>query len=161
MGPSELDHDQEMATTSPCPEIGRLIGYWRSIHPAGGLPGRQHLDPADIPDLLPNLWLVDVVGSPQRFRVRLTGTAIVSYIGRDFTGLWLDALYPDFENTAAHRQLMTCIAEQRPMICTAKIMSNPEKTYARAQRVHLPLASDGRNPDMILSLTRYLPANEL
>lgn len=161
MGPSELEHDDEMATAIPCQEIGRLIDYWRSIRPADRLPGRQHLDPADIPELLPNLWLVDVVGPPVRFRVRLTGTAIVSYIGRDFTGMWLDRLYPDFENTPAHRQLVTCIAEQRPMICTAKVMSNPEKTYARAQRVHLPLARDGQTPDMILSLTRYLHASEV
>ncbi|MGD1876654.1 MAG: hypothetical protein ACFB13_04040 [Kiloniellaceae bacterium] len=65
-----------MATTAAftlpkgaAPKIKALFDYWQSIHPAarpGGsgdeasLPGRQHLDPIDIPELLPNIWMIDV-----------------------------------------------------------------------------------------------------
>ena len=60
------------------PEIVALYDYWRSKAPADGtLPGRKHIDPLDIPTLLPHIWLVDVVDAPRRFRVRLLGTALV------------------------------------------------------------------------------------
>lgn len=35
------------------PKIRAAYDYWRRIHPAQGLPGRQHFDPANIPRLLP------------------------------------------------------------------------------------------------------------
>jgi hypothetical protein len=65
------------------PEIVALFDYWRSKAPAEGtLPGRRHIDPLDVPRLLPHIWLVDVVDEPRRFRVRLLGTALVE------TGTW-------------------------------------------------------------------------
>src|SRR3546814_18827524 len=61
------------------PKIKALLAYWQSIHPAGGgLPGRRHLDPVDIPELLPNIWMIDVKRGPLRFRFRLVGTEIRS-----------------------------------------------------------------------------------
>src|SRR5204863_3178147 len=51
------------------PKIARAFAYWRSIHPAPGvLPGRQHLDPMAIPDVLPGVWLLDVERAPLRRR---------------------------------------------------------------------------------------------
>ena len=59
------------------PKVSALYEYWKSITPdPGRLPGRQHLDPADIPTLLPNIWLLDVLEAPLRFRYRLIGTEI-------------------------------------------------------------------------------------
>lgn len=71
-----------------------LFCYWTSVHPAKGLPGRQHIDPLDIPDLLPGLWLLDVQHDPFRLRYRLVGTAIVQAYGRETTGQWLDESHP-------------------------------------------------------------------
>ena len=153
---SQLDPGHDIAPGSYCEEIRRLADYWRHIHPAEGLPGRQHLDPLDIPDLLANLWLVDVHRSPWRFRVRLIGTAIVSFVGADHTGQWMHEVFSGFEKTDAHRDLVTCVTDGRPIACTARLVSDPERTHVRAQRIHLPLATDGRTPDMILSLTQYL-----
>jgi len=36
-------------------KLQHLHDYWLSIHPGTGLPGRQHLDPADLPGLLARL----------------------------------------------------------------------------------------------------------
>src|SRR5215470_6859111 len=64
---------------APHPRIARLIEHWRALAPGPGLlPGRQHFDPMQVRDLLPHLWLLDVVaGPPRRFRFRLVGGAIV------------------------------------------------------------------------------------
>lgn len=153
---SRPDPGDDIAPGSCCEGVRRLAEYWEHIRPAGRLPGRQHLDPLDIPDLLANLWLVDVHRSPWRFRVRLIGTAIVSFVGADHTGQWMHEVFPGFEKTGAYRDLVACAADGRPVARTARLVSNPERTYVRAQRIHLPLAADGRTPDMILSLTQYL-----
>ena len=69
-----------------------LYDYWHGRRPGARLPGRQHLDPLDIPGLLPNLMLVDVA-APDDLRFRLVGTALVGWFGRDTTGLALEDVY--------------------------------------------------------------------
>lgn len=39
----------------PYPQLQRLLDYWKAKGPAGALPGRQHIDPLDLPDLLSNI----------------------------------------------------------------------------------------------------------
>jgi hypothetical protein len=138
------------------PETNALFDHWRSIHPpGGGLPGRQHFDPAKVPQLLRNIWLVDVARAPCRFRVRLLGTAIVEFVGSDDTGKWLHEIYGDFEGSEPHRCMCTCARDGRPAFQKSNIQSNPEKSYVIAERLYLPLAADGHTPDMLLNMTLY------
>lgn len=139
------------------PDIGELVAYWRRIHPAAGLPGRRHFDPADIPALLPHIWLMDVFRAPWRFRIRLVGTAVVAFSGRDTTGRWCDEAFPGFEQSEAYIHIVECAERGVPTFCTARLLVKND--HRLSQRVHLPLAADGRTVDVILSLTRYvLPA---
>ena len=68
-----------MTATEPHPKIRRMIAHWESLAPGPGiLPGRQHFDPIQVPDLLPHIWLIDVERGPMlRFRYRLLGTALI------------------------------------------------------------------------------------
>lgn len=71
--------------------VHRLHEYWRSKAGAdGSVPQRRDIDPTDLPDLLPNLMLVDVERDPLRFRYRLVGTRVVDFSYHDFTGTYLD-----------------------------------------------------------------------
>jgi len=151
------NQDETLPLEASCPEIRALFTYWQTIHPDRGLPGRQHFDPLDVPSLLPHVWLIDVHRSPWRFRFRLAGTAIVDFLGRENTGKWCEEVYEDFENTDAYRYMLNCAETGRPMYRTGKLLSRPDRTYIRAQRLHLPLAADGETTDIILSMTRYLP----
>lgn len=136
------------------PDIAALVAYWQRIHPAEGLPGRQHFDPVDVPALLPHIWLMDVHRNPWRFRVRLVGTAIVAFSGRDSTGRWCDEAFPTFARSEAYTHIVACADRGIPSFCTAKLLVKDD--HRLSQRVHLPLAADGRQVDMILSLTRYI-----
>src|SRR3546814_7649374 len=87
------------------PKIKALYDYWQSIRPNDlALPGRRHFDPLDIPELLPNIWMLDVKRDPLRFRFRLIGTEIVRFTGRDSTGQWLDEVYPGYAESDAFRR---------------------------------------------------------
>ena len=48
------------------PRLQRLYEYWRSKVRDRRLPARADIDPLDIPDLLSNLVLIDVVGEGLR-----------------------------------------------------------------------------------------------
>ena len=134
------------------PKVRALFDYWRSVHPReGGLPGRQHIDPIDIPHLLPNVWLIDVKRNPYRFRFRLVGTLIVNYAGEDNTGKWFDERLPDFDPSV----FIDVVETGKPSWSRGRSKMRPEKDYYELERVRLPLASDGRTVDMILSLTVF------
>jgi len=147
------------------PKIRALFDYWRSIHPAGAgqggpLPGRRHLDPIDIPELLPNIWMIDVLRSLQksdglRFRFRLVGTEIVKFTGRDATGQALDAIYPDYPNTEAFRAHRAVAESGQPGYRKSGVLSNPGRNFVEAERLYLPLAEDGKTVDIILVMTLY------
>ena len=49
------DYDTTMPAAAWHPKTRRVHDYWREIHPGKNLPGRQHFDPLDIPDLMPQI----------------------------------------------------------------------------------------------------------
>ncbi len=155
------DVDPRFAVCTPAtdrsawnPRIVRFYDYWLSIAPAGRLPGRQHLDPLHIPDLMPRVWILDVLRDPLRFRYRLAGTKEVETLEREVTG-------QDFEDahagTAGRQRAIgryRTIVEQR----VATYRKGPTRLLRRhehriAENCVVPLARDGRMVDMILGCT--------
>jgi len=134
------------------PKVRAIYDYWMSVHPkGGGLPGRQHIDPVDIPLLLPNIWLIDVYREPYRFRFRLVGTLVVDYAGEDNTGKWFDERWPDFDSSV----FVDVVESGQPSWSRGRSKMRPEKNYYELERVRFPLATDGKTVDMILSLTVF------
>lgn len=133
------------------PKIRQLADYWLAIHPRDHLPGRQHFDPTGIPNLLPNLWLVDIQHDPMRFRIRLLGTRVVDYAGEDNTGSWVDEKWPGFDNSA----FAEIATSGKPSWYRGPSKLRPEKDYYELERARFPLAQDGKRVDMILALTIF------
>ncbi|MGF1591729.1 MAG: PAS domain-containing protein [Kiloniellaceae bacterium] len=130
------------------PGLRALHDYWVSRRDGGLLPGRQHLDPLDIPGLLPNLTLIDVVAAAA-LRYRLVGTALVGRIGRDITGRLVKeaSLGPGWEEN--HPDFRYVIGERRP--CLRRIWTGgARRNPLESLRLLLPLAADGEAVDMIL-----------
>jgi len=142
------------------PLVTEMADYWRSIHPDTGLPGRQHFDPVDIPNLLANIRLVEVHGNPPRFLARLVGTKLVDLHGFDYTGQWLDDAYENFEASGTHIGLLNVLSSHRPDWRRGQPLLSEGKDYAQIERLNLPFASDGETVDMVLSYILILPASE-
>ena len=145
----------KIAEDSWHPDIARIHGYWRSIHPPVGLPGRQHLDALEVPkDLLPRIWLLDIQAEPLRLRYRLVGTEIVRTIGREVTGQWLDEAHPhlkgDLDYLARYRRVM---ATRAPSWRRGRAMLWTHQDYREIENILLPFARDGVGVDMIMVLT--------
>jgi hypothetical protein len=130
--------------------------YWRRIAPGPGLlPGRRHFDPTAIPELLPNVWLVDVVGRPPRFRYRLIGTALDTGVLAGATGRFMDEVSPDFLGNPSQPDYLA-VAQGAISWRRGAPAFHFTDMWRVIERVMLPLAEDGRHPDMMLNLTLVL-----
>jgi hypothetical protein len=140
------------------PTITALHDYWLSIHPAAGLPGRQHMDPCAIAALLPHLFMVDVARDPLRFKYRLVGTEYVRLIGKDLTGRYLDEVHPGFHGLVL-RQYVEAVELGKPAYRKGPVLyANPDRQYLGMERLLVPLARDGVQVDILLGAVVYIPA---
>lgn len=64
-----------------------LHGYWESIMESPtSIPNIDQFDPIKVPQALPFVSLVDILGSGQDFKIRLMGTGAVALVNEDRTG---------------------------------------------------------------------------
>src|SRR5713226_4402781 len=93
------------------PLVRQFYEHWLSIAPPGQLPGRQHIAPEQMVPMLSRMWMLDVHRDPLRFRFRLYGTALVSSLGGEVTGRWLDEAQPQTVSNPMVRDRYRCIVE--------------------------------------------------
>ncbi len=150
--PGALDHVPAYAD----PRVRAFHEYWKRMAPGPGLlPARRHFDPTAMPELMPNIWLLDILGNPPRFRYRLIGTALDTGPLAGATGRYMDEVSPDF---AVNPTLPDYCAVAKGAISWrrgAPAFSFMEM-WRHIERVMLPLAEDGKTPDMMLNLTLVL-----
>jgi hypothetical protein len=81
----------------------QLYRYWQSRHVEGRPPGRADIDPPiDVPRLIPNVMLIDVVDT--RLRYRLVGSMVWEHYRLELTGTWIESRNPpeaDWRDTLA------------------------------------------------------------
>jgi hypothetical protein len=135
------------------PRIRRLYDYWAAAAPCGVLPGRQHVEPADFPDLLPDIWLLDVQRDPFRLRYRLAGTHVVNCVGRELTGRWMDQVQPLSMAPGYLDRYRDVVETGKPSWRRGPPRLHAERGYSVLENILLPLARDGKNVDMLLALT--------
>ncbi len=138
------------------PELQELHGLWQDLRAGRAMPARRDFDPALVPRLLPNMFLVDVMaGAPpeRRFRVRLQGTAQVAYHGADWTGSHIHQM-TDRQSAdqlcAVGEQI---VADRTPWMSAGRLYWIPSKPFYNFESILLPLSNDGETVNMILGLT--------
>ncbi|MGF1630245.1 MAG: PAS domain-containing protein [Kiloniellaceae bacterium] len=137
--PDSIDH----------PGLRALYAYWEGCRAGRLLPGRRDLDPLDIPQLLPNIMLIDVA-SEVDMRYRLVGTALVGRMGRDITGLRVQDCYPGRNWEKILADYLYAIRKRRPCL-RRDVAGGPSSQSLADLRLLLPLAGDGERVDMLLA----------
>jgi hypothetical protein len=134
------------------PKIARFFDYWLSIKPARGLPGRQHFDPLDIADIMPRIWMLDVLRDPLRYRYRLVGTKEVATLQREVTGLMFDEVHPHLRGTGeAFGRLDEVALRGVATYRHGGVVAIHHKEHLDVENCVVPLARDGRTVDIILA----------
>jgi hypothetical protein len=133
------------------PVLRGLLDYYRRISPVNALPGRQHLDPLAIPNILPHLVLLDVHRGPLRYRYRLVGTKEVELYGLDPTGRWYDDVRPPGPKTASGYARLQLAAEKA--VCSyrrGRVLALHHREHQTAENLVCPFAADGQSVDLIV-----------
>jgi len=91
-----LDIGRDGVASIPDARLRTLAEYWFARRRVYGIPPRSAIDPLDFPALLPNILLIERIGTlpDERYRFRLVGTGVVAHAGRELTGRHVDEALP-------------------------------------------------------------------
>ena len=144
------DKRADLETELTHPTMRAFYDYWRSLPADNGLPGRQHVDPAAIHNLLPWLFMVDVERPPPGalFRYRLAGTGIVDLFDFEITGRTVEEAFPQ-QAAELNSDYARAIVATRP-IYRSTPMPVSKKWYLTVERLICPLARNGTEIDMLI-----------
>lgn len=138
-------------------KIKRIVRLYQSIRPAPSLlPGRQQFDPLEARDLLPNIWLMEVVpDDPRRFRARLIGGALTEAGATFRKGQYFSDVGTPEE--AARTTAFFARLEQVKRIDWRRGPSalGHMEHVKELERVIMPMAADGTTVDTFMCLTVF------
>lgn len=131
--------------------------YWQKIRGQRPMPARGDFDPLDVPQLLKDLFLVEVHGAapPWRFRYRLAGTGISSFVGADYTGRFIDEVFPPPALAIVEHFYSAPVRYRLPVYSSTSLVVPGAIFPKQISRLILPLSSDGHTVDMLLSGQHY------
>lgn len=141
------------------PEQRQLFDYWRSKCRSCAMPSRGDIRPADITRLLPYVSLIDVLDNGRRMRVRLAGTQLREFFGREITGAYLDDLDLGARTSywdAAFERLTQGLPAQGILP-----VHRPRGEFVTRFWVRLPLSGDARHVNMIIGYDAFVFASKL
>lgn len=139
------------------PELRALYSFWKTKAGARAAPTRQNLDVLDLKQWLPHIQLVDVIENCTDIRYRVIGTWIVDRYGQDDTGRTMteigmsDQIREVVNEFLASARTMTPQSIIRPFYDQDGV-----KEFSSAERLMLPLSTDGQTCDKVLSAVYYL-----
>jgi hypothetical protein len=132
------------------PSLGRLYDYWHGKRHGRFAPSRVDIDPAQLKFILPFIYLIDVVGSPLRFRFRLAGTGIVKEYGAEITGKFADEIDLNEHQAGFVAEYNRVVGHGKP---TSSRGNYTKRNGRRLTYEHLtlPLSTNGERVDILLA----------
>lgn len=124
---------------------------WRTACRHGRLPTRADFPPESMTPWMGHIQIVAVVRESDavRFRVRLVGTRIVYYEGRDNTGVFLDEAVPQEQQDEVLEPYRRSLSDRAPVY--SEFYSCAEAAISsKLERLIMPLATDGITVDQFL-----------
>ena len=148
-----LSEDPEWLTRASQP-TQQIYRYWRSKCVGDRLPKRSDIDPSEIPRLLPQLTIVEVVADERRYIYRLIGTREAEVRGNDPTGKSIAESFfgPSLDNVLGCYDKV--VATREPLYDDDEYVT-PDGRFSDDETLFLPLAEDGQTVNRILVFGTY------
>ena len=126
---------------SACEAANNFMAYWSNLRNGTAIPSRAALDPMDITQLLPNVFLCKIHIDGERVGVRfgVHGTRVAEIVGKDLTGKWLADVLPSDRAQAVGRAIVLSTQEGLPV--RQRFFNRfPNREFMLVDRTILPLA---------------------
>ena len=136
--------------------VRAIYRYWDGKRNGRLMPRRADLDPVDIPRLLPDICLVDVVADARKYVYRLIGTNECAMRGRDPTGLAVGEGYFGTSKDSVFLNYDGVTRSRAPRLDRDPSITSDNR-FIHHESIFLPLSDDGETVNMILVYTVYGP----
>ncbi|MBS0275866.1 MAG: PAS domain-containing protein [Proteobacteria bacterium] len=151
---SGLEHRIRGINVPMHPSTIRLIAYWQACEARGGLRMGRDVPASGIAPLLPDLVVAEPVRDWADAHIRLAGSAMAEYFGRDLDGARMSEIFAgeprDGEMLLAGAR--AAIARNRPGIVEQILVGNGREIL-RQEVAELPIYAPDRNVRWILTST--------
>ena len=141
-------------------KLRHLYDYWRSRCRGGAIPSRRDIDPLDIPDLLPNLFLLDVIGDAEDFVFRLAGSLVEDAFSMPLRGQSIAEIQRAAGTPIPVAQHIEVARGGGPRYREGSVLVAGREHW-RTHRLLLPLSSDGRIVDVLIGGAIFLLGNRV
>lgn len=151
---------QELKVLPPSLKAAR--DYWTEIKGDRRFPGRADIDPTDIPRLLPDMELVEVLppledGTPE-FRYRLTGTHIDKISRQNYAGCKVSEIPHQRAPSQVHTTLCLAVSREIPVVVRLPY-EGPDILLEWVDSLVAPLSDDGITINMLFSVLHPVRRN--
>jgi hypothetical protein len=138
------------------PELRELAALWEAKRDGRIAPDRADFSPFVLRPYLPRVLIYEVVQDTgrRRFRIRLYGTLISQYSGRDPTGKFVDEIMTEQAYTDFNNGLSWAIDNARPLRAAGSYYF-VDRSFVTFESVTLPLTIGQRGIEQLLNITYY------
>ena len=136
------------------PILGPAYEYWRSKCGTRAMPRRRDIDPTEIPRLLPNIQIAELVDGGKRIRYRLAGTAIVEAYGEELAGKYIDEIFSGERLRFVQNNYRILCTEKRPVLVCNRYHSKRDAPVI-CVRLFMPLSEDGETVNQCLTALSF------
>jgi len=139
----------------PDHKLRHLYDYWRSLCRNGAIPSRHDIDPLDIPELLANVFLLDVVGDAEDFVFRLAGSLVEEAFSMPLRGRSIAEIQKAAGTPIPVAHHIEVARGGGPRYREGSMLVAGREHW-RTHRLLLPLSSDGQRIDVLLGGAMFL-----
>lgn len=134
--------DAESVSQPSSRTLNALVDYWTSLCRGEAFPRREDLDPVDIPQLLPAIFLVQVpTAETEDYVFRLAGEDVCALYGQPLRGKTVsDILCPEMVDLV-RAQYTEMVKDPRPRFIRFKMLKGQGRYYD-CERALLPFCDD-------------------
>lgn len=134
-----------------------FLMYWLKQCPdePDRFPARRDINPADLGRHMAHIIILDVLNDPVDFQYRLVGTHARSFMHNDDTGKKFSELPGKGPDSDLWATKLRVLSLRKPIFEEVKYVG-PQADFTRVLTLHLPLAKDGQNIDMIMSVLNFI-----
>lgn len=138
------------------PTNRRAYAYWDHIRGERLMPSRADIDPAEIPEILSCVFLLDVAEGPLDFRYRLIGTKMSASMNRDHTGRWMSEIEHQRPPSRIWSACAWVVETRMPLSSDTPYVGRHHE-FKTTEDLIMPLSADGESVNMLFVTADFLP----